>query len=209
MFESDLISLGKSLTSALFKLISWAYGRFKRPTISLRKAPSNLFDHIKPSISVEKMREILGVPHRSYANEYLYSFKDLCVQISTHNDKYINSVSVALVRVSNLSKFKLPPLDFILGKTTFLEILDENAVIESDSSSKFYHYWTKAYYGFPGAYYYYTFGVLEAPGITSPPGEFWSPNIQSKSEIPKNKKINWVSISNSADIPSFNYLGFM
>ncbi|WP_157381510.1 ETEC_3214 domain-containing protein [Methylophilus sp. 5] len=209
MIESLLISLGKSLISPLLKLISWAYGRFKRPNIELKRAPSNLFDHIKPGRSAEKMREILGAPHRKYADQYLYKFKDVCVQVSVHNDEYIQSVSMALSRVSKLGRFKISPLDFTLGKTTFLEVLKENSVIESDSSSKFYHYWTKAYYGFPGAYLYYTFGILVAPGVASPSDEFWSPNLHNRSEIPKDKKINWVSISHSDDLPSFDYLGFM
>jgi len=209
MLENLLIPIGKSLISPFMSLISWTYGKFKRPSIELKKAPANFFFHIKPGVTVERMREILGAPHKNIGEDYLYSFRDLRVQISIDNENSIRSISAALTNISRLSRFSIPPLSYILGKTTFLDVLEDESPIHSDLSSKFYHYWTEAYYGSWGGYFYYSFGVLEAPGIASPPGKFWSPNTQTRSEIPKDKRINWVSISISEGIPAFNYLSFM
>lgn len=209
MLESLIPTLSKSALTLFSKLVFWAIKPFERPSIKLKKAPSNLFSYIKPGITFDRLKEILGAPHKAYADQYLYSFKDICLQVEVQEDQLIKSVSVALTQVSRFSRFKIPPLDFILGKSNFFDVLGAESQIESDSSSKFYHYWTDAYYGSWGGGFYYTFGVLEAPNIASPENNKWSPNLQSRAEIPRNLKINWVSISVSEGLPPFSYLGFM
>jgi len=204
-----LISVGKSLISPFTKLASVAYEKFRRPSIEYKKAPSNLFEHIKPRVTFEKMQEILGVPHRRYENKYLFVFSDLFVQIIIDENRLVSSVSAALTKITFRSRFKTPALNFVLGKTNFVDVLEDDSPIELDFSSKHYHYWTKAYYGFPGLYLHYAFGVLEATGIPSPPGKHWSPDLDQRSDIPHNKKVNWICIADSDEIPPFSYLGFL
>ena len=207
--EPFLISIGKSLISHFTKLFSLAYRKFSRPSIQLKKAPSNIFDHIKPGVTFDRVREVLGTPYRRHDNKYLFNFSDLKVQIITDPNGQVSSISAAISRITWRSKFKVPVLEINLGKTTFLEILEEDNPIQSDSSSKHYHYWTEAYYGFPGLYLYYAFGAMEAPCIEPPPGDNWLIDLDDRSSISKNIKINWICISDSADIPPFSYLGFL
>lgn len=207
--EPFLISAGKSLISPFTKLISFVYRKLSRPSIERKKAPSNIFDHIKPGITFDRVREVLGTPYRRHDSKYLYNFSDLKIQIITDINGQVSSISAALSRITWRSKFKVPVLEIILGKTTFLDVLEEDNPIHSDSSSKHYHYWTEAYYGFPGLYFHYAFGAMEAPFINPPPSQNWSPNLDDRSSIPKNIKINWICISDSSEIPPFSYLGFL
>lgn len=207
--EPFLISAGKSLISPFTKLFSFAYRKFSRPSIELKKAPSNIFEHIKPRVPLERVREVLGIPHRRFGNEYLYDFSDLRIQIITNANEQVSSISAALTRITWRSKFIIPSLDIALGKVTFSNVLEDKNPIRFDSSSKHYHYWTEAYYGFPGSYCHYALGALEAPGIEPPPVKNWAPDFEDRSNIPKNIKINWICISDSAEIPPFSYLGFL
>lgn len=208
MTEPILLSLGKTVLSPVFKLVGWVFKKWKRPSLSLTRAPSNILEHIKPGVPIERVREELGAPHRKADRQYCYLFSDLCVQIDTEDDVCVDAITVALRRMDWRSKFIIYPLQIVLGKTTFLEILDAETKIEFDKSSKHYHFWVTCYFGFPGLYLNYAFGALEAPGIIWQ-GEHWSPESQLRSEISKKLKFNWVCVYRLQEIPSFNYYGFV
>lgn len=103
----ETIPLIKSLTTPVAKTVSWIYSKFKRPSIELKKAPENIFQHIKPGVDFDRVKEILGAPHRKIHDEYLYSFKDLKVQITVEPDNQISSVCAALSEVSRRTRFKI------------------------------------------------------------------------------------------------------
>jgi hypothetical protein len=54
-------------------------------------------------------------------------------------------------------------MEFVLGKLRLSDVLDSDSEIKKDNSTKHWGFWVQQYYGFPGLYRHYTFGVLEAP----------------------------------------------
>lgn len=209
MTDPLLFSVAKAIASPIAKLIGVAYGRFRRPLVANKRAPKNLFEHVKPGASVARMKEILGTPHQENDGQYRYAFIEACVQVDAADQITIDSVSVGLTRTKWWNRFQVWPIhDLILGKTTFASVIETDLPVVFDYSSKFYHFYIVKYYGFPGFYWNYAVGVLECPRVF-PDDYHWSPNTQSRDEIPKKMKVNWVCVTRCQEPPTFSYYGFL
>lgn len=209
MTDPLLFSVAKIILSPVAKLMGLAYGWFRRPTVSYKRAPKNLFAHIKPGASMARVKELLGPPHQETDGQYRYAFSEACVQVDSCDKTTVDSVSVGLRSVARRNRFHVLPIDnILLGKTTFASIVEANDKVVFDYSSKFYHFYVVKYYGFPGFYWNYALGYLECPGV-SPDEYHWSPNAQSRDEIPKKMTINWACVTRLEEPPSFNYYGFL
>jgi hypothetical protein len=155
------------------------------------------------------MKDILGTPHQEAEGEYRYTFEEICIQINTADRSTIDSVSAGLTRVIRSNRFDIWPLsDITLGKTTFASLVEMDDRVFFENSSKFYHFYITKYFGFPGLYWNYAVGVLECPGVF-PSGFHWSPDTESREQIPKEMKINWVCVTRLPEAPAFNYYGFL
>jgi hypothetical protein len=209
MSDPVLFSVVKALATPAMKLVSYAFDKFRRPLLSTKRAPKNLFEYVKPGTSLAKVREILGSPHGEAGSQLRYVFSEACVQIDSADMIAVDSVSVGLSSVARKNRFHVWPIaDMVLGKTKFASILDSEDKIEFDYSSKFYHFYVLKYFGFPGCYWNYALGYLECPRI-SPDGHHWSPDSQSREEIPKEMSINWACVTRQSEPPPFNYYGFL
>jgi hypothetical protein len=209
MTDPFLFSIAKTIASPIAKVASYAYAKLRRPSVGYRRAPKNLFEHVKPGTSLAKMKEVLGTPNQESDGQYRYVFAEACVQVDCADGVSIDSVSVGLCGVTRWNRFQIWPIhDLILGKTTFLSIIESSDEVTFDSSSKFFHFYVVKYYGFPGLYWNYAVGVLECPGVF-PDKHHWSPNAQSRDEIPREMKINWACVTRRQEPPSFSYYGFL
>ncbi len=201
-------SAGKALLSPFFRLVGWGHEKLQRPHIALRRAPKNLFEHVKPGISVPRMREVLGVPHREEQGQYRYVFSEACVQLDSEDETTVDAISVGLSTISWRHRFRVWPMHFVLGKTTFRSVVEPEDKVEFDFSSKHYHFYVVKHFGFSGLYWSFALGVLECPWVY-PDHHHWSPTQQSREQIPPEMKINWASVTRSGVHPTFNYLGFL
>lgn len=130
--------------------------------------------------------------------QYSYSFSDALVQVRSLDRNTITALAVALPKIDKRSHFQIYPMKFVLGKLRLGDILDSDSEIQKDNSSKHWGFWIQNYYGFPGLYRYYTFGVLEAPCLDCPPFEWDHTNNVLKSG-PKDVVVNWASVSGSPE----------
>ncbi|MDD2915791.1 MAG: hypothetical protein PHP70_10800 [Gallionella sp.] len=194
MIESILNLVSNLITP----IVVWFIGRFKRPTVTRTRAPENIFEQLCPGTSLERMKEILGVPHRESKGQYSYSFSDALVQVRSNDSSSITTLAVALPKIKKRSHFAIHPMHFVLGKARLNEVLDTDSAIKKDNSSKHWTFWVRNYYGFPGLYRYYTFGVLEAPCLECPPFE-WDHDKGNLKSDPKDITINWASVSGSSE----------
>src|SRR5437763_1699665 len=156
MTEPLWLWVAKAVSSPLLKLAGYVANSLRRPSLSYRRAPANLFQHVKPGVSVQRMRELLGSPHKERTGEYCYTFADACVQVNASDDATIDAVSVAISDVGWRNQFPIWPMTTLtLGKTSFKEVVEENDGIHAESSSKFFHFYVVRFYGFPGLYWNY------------------------------------------------------
>lgn len=202
------LTITKTISSPLAKAAGFLYSRVRRPTVEYRRAPKNFFAHVKPGVSVARMKEVLGTPHAEGGGQYRYAFSEACVQIDSEDAVTVDSVSVGLTRVTARNHFHIWPIhDLVLGKTSFASVIEAADEVIFDSSTKFYHFYIVKYYGFPGFYWNYAMGVLECVGV-APDEHFWSPTNQSRDDIPPKMKINWACVTRCSEPPAFNYFGF-
>lgn len=129
------------------------------------KAPLNILEHVYPGVTLIKAQEILGAPYIEDKNILIYKFSNLFVQLSTQESKSVSAVTKMLPSLQKHNKFKVYPLNYVLGE---LKFGDQNFSAEDiilDSSSKFVAAWVELYFGNPGYYRDYTFGIFSGAGV--------------------------------------------
>jgi hypothetical protein len=199
MLEAAITFLSKVAGGFTTRLIGGFIERFKRPKVAKKRAPENLFEQLCPGVSLDRMKELLGAPHREIdGRQFSYSFSDALVQVRSADRKSIRSVAVALPTIHKKASFPIYPTSFVLGRLRLNEVLAEGAEIKKNSSTKHWGFWIQNYYGFTGLYRYYTFGVLEAPCLSCPNFE-WDHDKDTLKSDPKNIVINWASVSGNKD----------
>ena len=152
MIESLGAFVAKLATSLSGRAIDWALERFKRPSISLKRAPQNLFHHIVPGTSLARAREILGTPHRVDGQWHSFAFRDAHVQIGSDDAQSVRWLAVVLPRFERRAQFPISlgaAGSLVLGKATLADVLalDPEAQFKKDSSTKHWCFWTECNFG--------------------------------------------------------------
>lgn len=168
-----------------------------RPRIHEQHAPVNLFEYVQPYGSLEHVEKVLGVPYRKEGRWITIKFADVFVQLTSQNNSTIASVDVLLRRPRFRTTFPIYPLDFVLGKLKLSQVLDSKAELTKEFSSKFFCFYVTKYFGNPGKYFYYTFGIYSGPGIVRPKFE-WNRERDELATDPHKLLVNWIRISTSA-----------
>lgn len=209
MIEALLTFFSKIAGGFVTRMLGRFLDRFKRPKVIRKRAPENLFEQLCPGTTLERMREVLGAPHREHDGQYSYSFNDSLVQVRSLDRNTITALAVALPKIDKRAHFRIHPMEFVLGKLRLSDVLDSDSEIKKDNSTKHWGFWVQQYYGFPGLYRHYTFGVLEAPCLECPSFEWDYANDVLQSD-PKDVVINWASVSGSSEEGEyFDYWAFV
>ncbi|CAJ0817192.1 hypothetical protein LMG19087_03015 [Ralstonia wenshanensis] len=148
--------------------------RYFPKRLSYQIAPPNILEVVSPYVHRDKVIELLGRPHRLEGNTSAYRFKNALLQIEYENDNAV-TVTLASLQLRWPNRFEIFPLGLKMGSSTFGEVsVDPECIAKVENSSKFFAYWTKEYFGFPGRYMNYYFGMIEAathPPLKMPKGE--------------------------------------
>jgi len=209
MLEAALSFISKVAGGFVARFIGALVERFKRPKVALKRAPENLFEQLTPGTSIERVKEILGAPHREIEGEYSYAFRDALVQIRSADQRSVQSIAVVLPKIDKRTLFPVYPLGFVLGKQSLQDVLTPESKINRDNSTKHWCFWVQEYYGFSGLYRYFTYGVIEAPGISPPQFEWDHENDKLQSD-PKSVLVNWVCVSGTESVgEEFNFWAFV
>lgn len=141
---------------------------------NLKSVPKNILDHVRPGLSIEKMREILGVPNYIYDREYdeeniistnlyEYRFKNIFITIVSNDDKSIDSVDAFTRSYMDFNvEFSINPSDNecrgIIGKSTISsELLGGTSKIETTSLERQEFYKIITYHGRYGHFNQFSF----------------------------------------------------
>lgn len=183
--------------SWLVRLIPLAWEKIRRPLIRDPRAPVNLFEHAQPYASLDHLREVFGTPYRSDKQWITYRFQELFLQITTKDLTTVETINVLIRKRGLLKTFQIYPLQYILGKITLSDVMDSERKLTIEGSSKYCAVYTQQFFGFPGKYNHYTFGIYSGPGIHSVDFEV-TPERDGLASDPKKAVINWVHIGSSA-----------
>lgn len=175
------------------RIIVTAWRKIKRPRVCEPRAPVNLFEQVQPYASLNYVKEKFGAPYRSDNICITYRFKDVFVQITSKDALTISSVDVLLRKSRQFATFRVYPLQYVLGKIKLSDVLEKHTTIKKENSAKFFSFYVERYFGFPGKYFYYTFGLYSGPGVRAPKFE-WDHKRNALSSDAKRILINWVGI---------------
>ena len=180
---------------AVWYLTEWRKNNKAR--LESPRAPANLLHHLAPGAATSKMRELLGAPYAEQPGRFSYRFSNLLLQIEAEDHTTIDAVGMILPRIDRKPGFEIYPLKLTLGKMTMADILEDDATIERETSSKHLLLSIDRYYGNPGFYREYSFGVFHGPGADYPWKDIeWDFENDQLLTDPKKLKVNWVTITN-------------
>jgi len=134
-----------------------------------KTVPSDLLRYVQPGTSVANMREMLGAPLTETERTYRYKFDNLYLEVESEDGTTIDSMTLVLPSVDESDDFPIPPLeshpepDYVLGELRLGEVAEPEDDIKETTSSKHGIVWVEKYYGNPGHYRNYLFGVFDGP----------------------------------------------
>jgi len=133
--------------------------------------PTNIFAKIHPGIQTTEAKDFLGEPRRKEQNEkkeiWLYSLKDGAIQLDIINNKIIAIVievnkNSKKIPIEPLSR-TLPEIKPFLGEMNFNSLKNEGcSALEYLGGARSAISYTKCYFGRPGMYFSYIFGVTNS-----------------------------------------------
>jgi len=184
------------LTYLAYKVIDLSIDRFKNTKVRLKNTPKNFFQYLQPGSSLAKAREILGQPVHDTEYSMIFKMRDMNIQIWKDGES-VETICAVLPKFKLFKRFKIYPLDHKLGSVKIKDVIDEHGEIEYGTSSKSGSAWVHSYFGNPGYYNYYTFGIFDGPSAHYPTNKFPELHVPTSKLSKKTKKLkfNYVSIS--------------
>jgi hypothetical protein len=175
-FESQLnlnIDLGGVLASLLIALLqrnSYFYTEPKQVLLEHKAVPSDLLAYIYPGTSIANLRDMLGPPFAETERSLKYKFKNLLLEVDTRDGVTIDTLTLVLPSVEEADEFPIPPLtstqgaEYVLGTLRLGEVMTHQDDLLEDTSSKHGAISVAKYFGNPGYYCNFLFGVFDGPG---------------------------------------------
>lgn len=198
----------EKVAGALVKAV-WSYlvATFRRPSIRLSKAPQNILDHLKPSASQERVRELLGPPHQVAGDHWLYRFSDVLVQVEYWPDSGAKSIALGLVGKSRSHRFPIPICQKPLGLLSIADVHEDQDTLRYRSSLRHEEMLVEVCLGPTGAWSYWTFGAMMAVGARVLHESYfeWDHEAEHLKTPPSLVLVNWVAVSNSGDEVYFDW----
>ncbi|QKY07708.1 hypothetical protein [Janthinobacterium lividum] len=154
------------------------------PKYGYKMAHSNILEIIAPYVYKEKVIELLGQPHEADGNHAAYRFSNALLQVNYDGD-FVESVALVSLKMGWPNRFRVFPLSFVLGRSTFEDACtpeenQEHIELVSEGSTKFFSLVNEQYFGNPGRYFYYSFALLDAD--TYPPVSMPKTQYRAKEE---------------------------
>jgi len=188
---------------------AWDYlvTTFHRPSIRLRKAPKNLLDHLKPSTSRDRVRELLGPPHQEVESHWFYRFADALVQVEFWSGGGAKVIALGLVGKGKKHRFAVPICRKPLGQLTIADVLEEGDTLRYRSSLRHEEMLVEVRLGPPGAWSNWTFGAMMAVGSRALRESYfeWDREAERLKTAQSLVLVNWVAVSSSSDEAWFDW----
>lgn len=183
------------LIDKIFDLLlqKWREAKVRQPN-----TPINFFEYLQPGNNVAKAKEILGEPIYKSDVVMIFKMNDVNIQIIKKEAK-IETITAILPKFMWFKLFVIYPLKHKLGSVKICDVIKYADEIKYDTSSKHGSAWIECFFGNPGKYNYYTFGIFNGPSAIYP---YKFPklhvSIEDLDNEILNQKFNYISISNKS-----------
>lgn len=204
MVSTKLEQLTRERIAALH--VAWDLEREPENIPIVYKAtPRDLFVHIEPNTTSQRVRDVIGAPHYISGNVWYYRFKELQLQISIE-DEVVDEVAAAFVEgESCVCVLEHEPLQF--GKLTFGDLLelDPQLEIQHRGGARTAEIYAHMRIGTPSVYSDYFFGAIDhlhGSGRLLYTEFEWNHDRGLISD-PKTVLVNWVAcVRTTLDVPA-------
>jgi len=165
------------------------------------RIPSDLLEHIRPGVSSERVRDVLGAAHKIYDNTWWYRCPEALIQIEFSERAGASSVVLALTLGAPSSWFIIPMFGRPLGSLSLADVFEEDGKFRYRSTLRTEELLFETRIGPPGAEKNYTFGVLRplAPGSLADVNFDWDYNKKELRSDPRSVIFNWIGLSESTE----------
>lgn len=170
-----------------------------------KKTPRDLFEHIEPNVTSQRVRDIIGVPHYISGDTWHYRFDELQLQIAIEGET-VGEVAAVFVEGKSCSVV-LEYESFEFGKLTFADLLelDQDLEICHRGGARTAELYAHLRLGTPSVYSEYFFGAIDhlhGGGRLLQTAFEWD-GEQGLVSDPSKVLINWFAcVSTTADVPS-------
>ncbi|MFN7570175.1 MAG: hypothetical protein ACK5TK_01780 [Betaproteobacteria bacterium] len=207
MLEAVISFFGKAAGSLVGPAWKYAVAKFRRPSIRLPRAPRNLLDHLKPSASQERVRELLGPPHQVVDDYWFYRFSDALVQFQFWPQGGAKTIALGLVGKRSEHRFPVPICQKPLGQLSIADVREEQDTLRYRSSLRHQEMLVEARLGPPGAWANWTFGATMAVGSRALHESYfeWDSEAERLKTDASLILVNWVAVSNSSEEVYFDW----
>jgi hypothetical protein len=189
-----IMELPFSLTFLIKYFFDKIINVFKPVDFKTPNAPKDIFEYIIPGVSPAFIKDRLKSPNFENESSHVYKFSNLYLELIFADSK-VETINAILPDLA-FKKFKVHPFDFYFGKIRMKDVYENPTHIIKDGSSKFGAIWIEEYYGNPGHYNYYCFGVYVGPGVRYNDKNFEAYFDQTElTDKQKKLKVNFLSIS--------------
>ncbi len=137
--------------------------------------PENILSQLNPGTSINFTKELLGEPKIQEDLEdesqnktetiYVWHFNNAFISIRSIDNQSIETITLIKSSMEQSDKFTIYPLNYELGNLQYSDIKDLCESSQKNYSSKFYSLFTKCYFGNPGKYYSFEFGLFEGGNV--------------------------------------------
>lgn len=191
--------LGKAIGSLIGPVWKYFTAAFCRPNIKLVKAPKNLLEHLKPSASKDRARQLLGPPHQIAGEQWAYRFSDVLVQIEFWEDSGAKSIALGLVGNRKEHRFPVPICQKPLGQLLVADVQEGQDTLRYRDSLRHQEVLVEARLGPTGAWSHWTFGAMMAVGSRVLRESYfeWDHEAARLKTPQALVLINWIAVSNS------------
>jgi hypothetical protein len=207
MIEAVISFVGKAAGSLVGPAGKYAIAKFRRPSIRLQRAPQNLLDYLKPSVSQDRVRELLGPPHQVVDDYWFYRFSDALVQTQFWPQGGAKTIALGLVGKRAEHRFPVPICQKPFGQLSIADVREEGDTFRYRSSLRHQEMLVEARLGPPGAWINWTFGAMMAVGSRALHESYfdWDYQAERLRTNPSLVLINWVAVSDSSEEVYFDW----
>lgn len=207
MIEAFISFIGKAAGSLIGPAWKYVIAKFRRPSIRLQKAPRNLLEHLKPSASQDRVRELLGPPHQLVNEYWFYRFSDALIQVQFWRQGGAKTIALGLVGKRAEHRFPVPICEKPLGQLSIADVREDQDTLRYRDSLRHQEMLVEARLGPPGAWSNWTFGAMMAVGSRSLHESYfdWDSHNEHLKTDPSLVLINWVAVSNSSEEVYFDW----
>ncbi len=132
-----------------------------------RIVPKNILTKLYPGVSIKYAKLLLGEANIvTEASVHIWHFDNASIHIASDDNQSIDAISLVKASMEQPDEFTVYPFNYLLGTLKRDDLKDYGcSPVKEDHSFKDYGVYTKCFFGNPGNYWKFEFGIYRGGRI--------------------------------------------